>query len=147
MDPDILQLVTDMSIADLSLSSVTVKGFAQRQVVGETFPVLIHAPGGSVDGIIITGLTDLALERILFFEGSEYELDSIAVVDNKNAIVNADYFRDTSAYEILSVPWDFREWQQVHKAPFMTHTQRFMQLFGTMTTQEADAWWNDLAAR
>ena len=149
MDPDVLSLVSGMLIDTLHMQASTASGFRQCEVSEESYPVLVADHNTQCHGLLINGLTCEALERILFFEGDEYTLESIQVQretapDTRSPyLVNAWYFRDTGAYTINPGSWDFGNWQSHHKVSFMQGTKKYMQLFGQMSATEADAYWSE----
>lgn len=149
MDPDVLALVSGMPIDAPQMQASTASGFRQCEVSEESYPVLVADQSAQCHGLLISGLTCEALQRILFFEGDEYTLESIQVhresaPDNRShQSVNAWYFHDTGAYTIRPESWDFGHWQSHHKASFLEGTKKYMQLFGQMSATEADAYWSE----
>ena len=154
MDPDILTLVSGMSLPDLTIDNTLVRGYAQREVAEESYPVLIEVAGASCEGLLINGLTDTAMQRIHFYEGEEYQLSDIDVelmtaasqtnVDsplNGAAIRQACYYREAGAYTTLAQSWSFSRWVAEEKTAFLPRVADYMSLFGTMTMAEADAFW------
>jgi len=158
MDSDVLQLVTDMSIADLSIEKAAAMGYRQCEVSEESYPVLVVDDTSVCHGLLIGGLTPLALQRVLFFEGEEYALKPIrllggnrvsenlcgeptAVDTVSDRSVNAYYFSDTGEYTVRAESWDYDNWQQHHKSSFVVASASYMRLFGQMTAAEADAHW------
>ncbi len=141
MDADLLTLVSGQSSAELSLESAQLAGFAQRQVEGDDFPVLVADTNAQTDGTVISGLTSLALQRILFFEGEEYALSPITVTLSQGREQSCVYFKDTAIYQVKDTVWDFQQWVLHEKADFLRRTDRYMTYFGKLTTAEADKYW------
>ncbi|MEM7257647.1 MAG: gamma-glutamylcyclotransferase family protein [Pseudomonadota bacterium] len=144
MDPDVLALVSGMALSDLTLATASVQGYRQGEVEEESYPVLVACESAQTSGLLIKGLSDTALARILFFEGEEYRLQKIeATLDNGEAVA-AFYFCDTGAYTVRDAMWDFDQWQQIHKPSFIEASRQYMALFGSMSAAEADAHWTAL---
>ena len=147
MDHDVLSLVAGMDMRSLKLQAATVSGYRQAAVAEESYPVLVESAGSGCNGLLIYGLTPVALERILFFEGEEYSLSPISVLpeDSVNGPVDAFYFRDAGVYSVQANAWSFETWQAEHKESFLVASREYMALFGSMTAAEADAHWLALA--
>jgi len=158
MDSDVLELVSGMSIGDLSIQNATAAGYRQCEVSEESYPVLVADDSAKCNGLLIGGLTTLAIERVLFFEGEEYALKPIAVLGanepdgranvvaadaggNNDAHCNAYYFSDNGTYTVRAESWDYADWQRHHKSSFVDASTSYMELFGQMTAAEADAHW------
>lgn len=149
MDHDVLELVSDMPIATLSIREAEVEGFRQCEVREESYPVLVADKSAKCRGLLVGGLTTVAVERILFFEGDEYTLEPITVsVENADEeITGVYYFSDTGAYTVRAESWNFDHWQQHHKSPFIAASAAYMNLFGQMSAAEADARWLEITGQ
>lgn len=141
MDRDVLGLVTDMKLGELRLSAATANGYSQQEVRQESYPVLVKKLNAHTEGVMIEGLTQLAMQRILFFEGDEYVLKNIEILCAGRTRVETNYFSHTGAYEVLEQQWDFKGWQHNEKDALLLHIRNYMNLFGTMTATEADRYW------
>ncbi len=149
MDEDVLQSVSGMAISELQLQPAVVNGFQRRQVKGESFPVLMPSEQGKVSGVLIRGLTSLALQRIQFFEGEEYQLQSISaegMPDShsrilKEGICSANYFADAQVYEIEDTDWSVQTWREHDKPNFMPQLMHYMTFFGALDASEANVHW------
>ena len=140
MDDGVLELVSGQSRSDLHVEPVVLVDHVQREVIGESFPVLLPQPGGRAPGTLIFGLNQTAMQRILFFEGEEYALDALEVeLDGRP--VAACHFRDANTYRTGDRTWDLGTWQQSSRAEFLPRARRYMALYGTMSKREADAHW------
>jgi gamma-glutamylcyclotransferase (GGCT)/AIG2-like uncharacterized protein YtfP len=145
MDEDVLALVTAMASSDLQTVAGTVNGYKQCEVEEESYPVLVPCEGAVTDGVLVSGLTVQAIERVLFFEGEEYRLQSVEVLAGEGqSVVPAYYFCDTGAYTVRPDAWDFAHWRDFHKPAFIESSRAYMSLFGTMTAAEADVHWSAL---
>ena len=141
MDCDVLTCVSGQPLSELSIVAGTASGYVQRAVMDQSFPVLVSSTSALTTGVLISGLTDIAMDRILFFEGDEYELADITVETSNGEAVPCRYFQDTAVYEVSDHSWDFLHWQATEKAEFLVRTKRFMRLFGTMSATDADVFW------
>jgi len=141
MDADVLQLVTAQPLASIQLHPARVVDFAQREVVGESYPVLVAEQGAMVKGLLIESLTADAMHRIQFFEGEQYALERVTITLDSGHSRTAAYFKSTGLYQVLDTPWDFAAWRNNDKADFMPRAERFMQWYGRVDAREADQYW------
>ncbi|MFK7993139.1 MAG: gamma-glutamylcyclotransferase family protein [Granulosicoccus sp.] len=141
MDNELLEMVSGMPASSLAMQLCYALGVVQHCVQDESYPVLVDCPGERAEGLLIKGLTPLAMDRILFFEGHQYLFDKLTVYSDDGTSQSACYFRDASVYETTAHPWSFQHWLQHDKQEMLERTQRFMQLFGTMSALEADPYW------
>lgn len=140
MDADVLRIVTGTEFDALSTEPAQLAGFRCVQYPTETFPILQAETGKLVQGTLISGLSALAYQRILFFEGDEYELQ-LCRVQTAGGECEANYCADVTEPGELTREWTLASWQSLHKAAFCVQVENYMKLFGTMSATEADAYW------
>jgi len=141
MDATVLEIVSGQPADELTMHSATATGYAQREVAEESYPVLIQRADSSAYGLAIYGLTDLAMQRILFFEGEEYQLADINIELENGELCSAQYFDDTGSYSVRNTSWNIEHWRELHRTEFIKQIQPYMELFGKMTAAEADEYW------
>ena len=149
MDEDVLKWVSGMDLSELELQPAVANGFKRRQVKGECFPVLVPSAQAKVSGLLIGGLTPLALQRTQFFEGDEYYLEGIVVAgmpDSHSSLltpgdINAQYFADHQVYDIENRDWSVHTWREQEKRDFMPRLTHYMTFFGSLSAAEADQYW------
>lgn len=149
MDPDVLELVSAQALSALVCQPAVVNDHQRRIVLGETFPVLVKAPGESVIGLLVRGLTDEALKRAQFFEGEEYVLKPITVMTMPDShapaldskVCEAVFFADNQVYQVQEENWRLQTWQCQAKAEFMPRLRHYMSYFGKLSAAEADVYW------
>ena len=141
MDEDVLMCVTNLDLQSLIIEPAAIVGYAQRNVIGEDFPVLVPDSSQTTQGVLINGLNQKALDRVLFYEGDEYYLAEAAAVLSDKTQLPASVFHSTGIYETAAEVWDFSLWQQREKTEFLPRVKRYMQLFGKMTATDADQYW------
>lgn len=141
MDIDLLSCVTSVGKEKLVVKQAALAGYLQRNVIGEDFPVIIESEGSSTSGVVIYGLNQLAFERIFFYEGNEYYLAPVDVVDTENSIIHASVFLSTGVYQTGSESWSFDQWRQHEKADFIKRVDHYMKYFGKLSAADADQYW------
>lgn len=136
-----MSCVTGTPVTSLRFVSASLEGYQRQGVAGENFPVISVAENSSVSGILFSGLSQLALDRILFYEGDEYQLTSVTVTAGGGAACEASVFLDSGVYVTTGHDWNMAQWQETEKAGFLIRVQNYMQYFGQLTTTEADKYW------
>jgi len=141
MDTELLELVSEQAVDTLQLEPARVVGHARRWVIDDHYPVLVPAQGHDTQGLIIRGLSDAALDRIVFFEGEEFSLKSLDVLLESGEPEQVEYFADNHRKSISESEWTLEEWQRTTKHDTMPRVRVYMQCYGKMTAAEADAYW------
>ncbi len=140
MDTDILTLVIGDELQATHSIVATLPGYRSVQLPNESFPILQPDTNASCHGILLSGLSELAYQRIRFFEGDEYELQ-LCSVSTGNGPVTARYCADTTHPDQTLSGWSLSDWQTNHKEHFCKRVESYMKLFGTLSTTEADKYW------
>ena len=93
---------------------------SRHPVRGETYPGLVAAPGGRVEGRLYRGLDDVAFARLDTFEGAMYERRAVRVNLVGGSEVDAWCYicRDEYGYLLLPGDWDFAAFLATGKAAF-----------------------------
>jgi len=141
MDADLLELVSQQSIDSLVLEPVRVVDHVRRWVLDDHYPVLVPENGRDTQGLIIRGLNENSMKRIVFFEGEEFTLQVIDVLRVNKQTETVKYFADNHRKVISDTEWSMEEWQRTTKPDTMPRVRRYMQCYGRMSAAEADAFW------
>ena len=141
MDADLLAAVTGDDNNALQREAAVVKDHVALWVIDDHYPVLVPRPGTSTAGFIIRGLTANAFERIVFFEGGEFSVQQLQVINSKGMPETVAFFADADVKPVSEHIWTLEQWQHATKADTMVRVKRYMQCFGKMSIDEADAYW------
>lgn len=141
MDAELLELVSGQSISSLVREPVVVHDHVPLWVKDDHYPVLVSRDRANTEGLIIRGLEQEALDRIIFFEGGEFSVQSIEVTNACGITESVQYFADNDHKEISDFIWRLELWQQTTKPDTMPRVERYMQCYGKMSVLEADAFW------
>ena len=95
-DRQVLELVVDRPIAAYPFPPAKLRDARLVRLRGQTYPMLVPAPGRWVDGVVVDGLGDADVARILFFESVEYEPKPLEVVGADGSPLAAHAFATTS---------------------------------------------------
>ena len=146
MDLDLLALVIGRPVDDLATAEAALHGFERRRAVGESFPVIVPHPGGWVDGLLVDGLTAADLDRIQFFEGSDYALHPFAVACAAQRI-EVQVSLPTARLEAEPSAWDFAAWAETERAMCFALAEELMAQYGGLSIAEIDVLWPEMKVR
>ncbi len=144
-DPEILNLVAGRPVPGDPFPPARLLGHRLVHMRRETFPVLVAAPGRQVPGVLVDGLTEADVGRILFFESVEYEPRPVAVDYNSDTL-EALAFATTAHALPDQEPWTFEDWRTRFKAHDLREAELWMSLHGIVDVAEADRLWEEARA-
>lgn len=150
-DPDILAVVLGTAPTHLSTVPATLNDFRAEYAAGYTFPVLAHHPGNSAAGILVKGLTPMDIDRIRYYEDSEYAPERVTVWAEAKAYP-ASVFVGTAILATSGQPWDYDFWRAREKPLLLAVTAHIFEHHYPRTPQsEMERLWpslyDEIAAR
>lgn len=122
IDPDVRRVVLGACVAETAhLRDAVLKGWERRALRGASYPVILRRAGGSVDGVLASGLDAEARRRLIEYEGEGYDLIAVEVE------LAGELRRDASAFaptpggplEATSDSWSYARWVRDSKRAFM----------------------------
>lgn len=146
MDMELLALVIGRAADELDVASAALHGFARRRARGESFPIVVPHPGGRIVGALVTGLTADDVDRIQYFEGSDYALQSYAV-ERSGERIEAQVFVPTARLEPETAEWDYDSWVRQERAICFALAEELMSHYGRLGPAEIDELWPEMKAR
>ncbi len=141
-DADVIERVTGRPWTADRFTGARLAGARLVSLRGETFPMLVAAPGVWVPGVLVEGLTESDLDRIGFFESVEYRPATVEVELRAGGRVAARAFAATLRAVHHEEPWSFEIWRRRDKARALRETELWMALFGHLSAEEADRRWD-----
>ncbi len=79
MDGDVLARVVGQPVPPARMEAAVVDGYRRLYVAGAWYPMLVPAPGGRVEGRLVSGIDAAQAARIANFESDAYELEALPV--------------------------------------------------------------------
>lgn len=150
MDMDLLALVLGTDPAtSLTLRRGRLPGVERRRAAGEDYPVLIDRPDAAVDGLVVDGLSPVQVQRIQFFEGGEYGLETRPVVSERDGVAvdsPAAVFIASDLLPASDEPWSLAAWQASRKPHALITAELMMAQFGRISLEEMDDRWDAVKA-
>jgi len=141
-DADVLERVTGRLWTADRFTGARLADARLVRLRGETFPMLVAAPGVWVPGVVVEGLTESDLDRIRFFESVEYQPATVEVELQVGERVEARAFATTLRAVHDEEPWSFEIWRLRDKARALRETELWMALHGLLSVEEADRRWD-----
>ncbi|MEQ8964310.1 MAG: gamma-glutamylcyclotransferase family protein [Azospirillaceae bacterium] len=128
MDPDIREIV--FGTPDWRVDGVPARlaGFRRDTILGGRAPVLVPHKHRAVDGQVLQGLDEVALARVVHFEGvARYRLAEVRVAPaDRGEALHAAAFLPTEDVRAARRDWDLATWRRRHKAEFLRRARRHM---------------------
>lgn len=104
MCADIMSAVTGLTVVGVS---ATLHGYRRYAVVGEHYPGAVVENDRSVEGVLYTGLSSAALNRLDAFEGDCYLRKPVTVVSEGGRLIEAQCYVWHDAFIAQLAPWDW----------------------------------------
>lgn len=142
MDGDVRSCVLGNSSSQRIVTKpATIAGYRKVCLPHETYPVLVPDANRCAEGILLDGLDRRELDRIVFFEGEEYELSPCTAALADGSFIDALFFDEGIMPRPQSKDWSFSFWVDQHKDYMLRQTAHYMSYFGLMSAVEADQYW------
>ena len=144
-------LLSDVETLDIVLGRPAPEGpwlparLADRRLVrlrGDSYPLLVAAPGETVPGFVVEGLGPEDRNRIGFYESVEYAPQTVRVTLGNGTPLEALAFSTGERAVIDPTPWSFEEWRRHHKARDLREAELWMSLYGHLDIETADRLWD-----
>jgi Gamma-glutamyl cyclotransferase, AIG2-like len=118
MDTDILAYLLERPIDLDDLQPATITGFRRVRATGASYPVLLPAVGGEVEGMLLRRATTRDIARINHYERGEYsaQLHDVATADGRQ--VAAWLYLGLDGLLASDRPWSLADWQAHDKPAF-----------------------------
>ena len=125
LDDDVFALVTGRSVVPRARCRAVAEGYRRVFREGASYPILIAAAGGRVDGALVDGLGVRETERLKTFEGGEYDLVPLSVHAHNRGHVRAHVFMAKAWVPGSAEPWTLAGWRRLHKRRYLARLRAF----------------------
>ena len=118
MDSEVRTRVLGHPVRGGRLRAAVVEGWRRVTVDGAWYPTLVRAPGGRVEGLLMSGVTAAEEAHLVRFEGSEYEIAPVTVhVTGRNRV--ARMFVTRPGVAVSDDEWTLESWRRRHRRDFL----------------------------
>jgi hypothetical protein len=146
MDDDLLEAVLGRKADRLTFAAGWLPGYAAEIAERYSFPTLVENRAGRVHGVIVKNLTAADVERIAYFEDTEYAPVIVDVATARGDIA-AQIYMAASTLKSSGKPWDFDTWRRRDKPLLLAVTRKVMtEHYGRTPMAEIDAVWHRIKA-
>lgn len=125
-DADVQRLVLGYRPNMRQLCPAWLPGYRRKRAQGRSYPVLLRAPGGVVDGLLFRAARSSDAARLADYEGPEYLTRSLPVRKRgASGPRRARVFLPAgAALPATFGDWQLRRWQRQDKAAFLHSLHR-----------------------
>jgi hypothetical protein len=146
LEPQLRDVVFADALGNTLIKGATANDFATLKYPGEAFPVLMPWPFQKATGVVLIDPPAVALERMAFYEGDEYEIATLAVTLSNGDQIQAEY---NKALELDGLVfndfWCLDTWRKNESHIMIEMAKRYMdRCWGQMNIIEADHVWQEL---
>ena len=124
LDADVMALVIGRRLPPSAFVPARLAGFVRQRARGVSYPILVRAPQGKVEGAVVGGLTGRDVERLAAYEGPRYRI-AAAQVTLAGAPRRVSVFEPIEErFQPVDGGWDLADWQGRYKRPFLARLRR-----------------------
>jgi hypothetical protein len=124
LDRDIMALVIGRRLPPSAFVAAKLEGHVRRRARGVSYPILVRAPGGEVDGMVVGGLTARDVERLSAYEGPRYRIAALKVRMSGGLRTVSVFEPLESGFQPVAGAWSLSLWQGRYKRPFFARLKR-----------------------
>lgn len=142
-DADLFGLVAGRPMADWRVDPAVLVDHRTERAENEAYPVLVGAPGARAEGLLVRGLDAGIIDRISFYETTDYRLEPIEVLVDGVAVAARCYH----ATEILPSSgewWCLDTWRRTGKPLAMHAAEIAMSWYGRIGLEDVYRIWPDI---
>ncbi|MGN6486291.1 MAG: gamma-glutamylcyclotransferase family protein [Devosia sp.] len=115
-DPELLAAVLGRPLRPGTLHAARAPGFKVVPYPQRVYPALVRVPGGTADGLLLTGLTPFERDLLDAWEGDEYRRGPIAtMLADEPELHEADAYLPVAPVSAAAPEWSLSRWQAEHK--------------------------------
>lgn len=118
LDEDVRAAVLG-ALAPEAVAPATLAGWRRVTAPGAIFPIVLRAPGATVDGVIARDMSAAAVRRLDAYEGTGYRLEPVQVTLADGTACDAQVYVPVRSFAGSGKPWDLEDWRRRHKRRFL----------------------------
>ena len=145
-DRALLELVLGRPVSDRDIAPARAPGFATFALADEAYPFLAEAAGAAAQGIVVSGISSDDLERLTYFEETEYGLQPITI-ESAGVRREVQHFASTGKAATTDGLWDYNAWLRDEKPVAMEAASELMAHMGIVPMEQIDTIWTGIMIR
>ena len=119
MDDGVLAAVIGRPVSDVGRQDAFVEGYRRVYRLGASYPILVPMPDGRIDGVLASGLRPTDTDRLIAFEGDDYDLVDVPVQAARRGSMRAMMFMAKPSVAGSSEEWTFAEWRRRYRREYL----------------------------
>lgn len=122
IDPDVRRIVLGARAARAAQTrAAELRGWTRRAVRGVSYPIILPRAGGSVSGVLVSGLDARSRRQLEAYEGADYEVVTVAVSLDGGRLERALVFAANRCGRLKpdTATWSYEAWCATEKSGFL----------------------------
>ncbi len=126
LDEEVLAIVVGRRVPDADRRPARLAGWRRVKARGVTYPIIVPHLEASVAGLLVYGIAAGEAQRLIDYEGSNYDLKTLEVTAGLRSRP-AQVFVPVGAggLEPLDQDWTFEEWRRHHRTGFVSRLRQW----------------------
>lgn len=142
-DAELFERVAGRPMADYRVDPAVLVDHRTERAANEAYPVLVGAPGARAEGLVVRGLHVEIIDRISFYETTDYRLEAIEVLVD-GVVVAARCYHATEILPSSGEWWCLETWRRTGKPLAMHAAEIAMSWYGRIGLEEVYRIWPDI---
>ena len=139
-DEAVLNIVLGSGFEHTHMQPGQLLGHRTELVQDEDFPMLVPDETSTVEGVVVSRLTEADLERINYFEDIDYVLEPFGIRCG-SVVETAHLYVATEEIQPSGTPWHYEQWSEADRVYMRFLAEEHMALFGTVPAEKVDDFW------
>ena len=119
MDRDVLAAVIGREVRAVDRQNAVLERYRRVYRSGGWYPILLPMPGSFVDGVLVRGVRATEADRLVVFEGDEYQLSELQVRTARSGLAQARVFMAKPDVSASAEIWTIDAWRRRHKREYL----------------------------
>ena len=124
LDPDVTALVLRRRLPPSAFVPAELGGFVRRRAEGKGYPILSPRRGGTVQGMVVGGLSAADAARLSAYEGPNYRVSRLQVRMQGRLQAVSVFTPNGPGLAPSADAWDLALWQARYKRPFVAYIRK-----------------------
>jgi ADP-ribose pyrophosphatase len=142
-DADLFSIVAGRPIAAFRTVEAALVDRRAERAENEAYPVLVEAPGARAEGMLVHGLDAEIVDRIAFYETTDYVLGPVEVMA-ETAAVRARCFHATDILPSSGEWWCIEQWRRTGKPLALHAAEIAMSHYGRVGLEAVAGVWPEI---
>ena len=124
MDEGVLAAVIGRPVSHVRRQDAYVEGYRRVYRLGASYPILVPMYGGRIEGVLASGLRPTDTDRLIAFEGDEYDIVEVAVRAARSGPTGAKMFMAKPGIAGSSKEWTLADWRRRYRKEYLLRLHR-----------------------